>query len=888
MINHRIASSLVFLGQMLIILGVVSSAWHLGGVTSSSQQLLSIASLAVLIIAALVMLLRDRPSPVSFALPAIACLFCVYAVVQGLVFQSPIDPGNQANQIGAASVNAINQAITQLATPTTTVYWSVDSALLSHRTQKALVPLASGIAFLIGASILFRTRQSRIIFAIAVLANSAALVCWGFIQRSGNNEFILPGMLHELDTVPFASFIYKNAGAAALIPAIAISVVALLKGRLFQWSSVDNASSQKRSAYGSNSKFFELSNLVLISVVLFLAAGLVISLCRGAWLAVVVAVAIALVFDRRLKMTKANLSAIAIGGMVVLTLLFILGGNSIAKERAGDMTLDRLSSDQRWAHWPDGWDTAIAHFPIGSGLGTYRYATLPHQRIVHKSWFKNAHNQYLEIFTESGVIGLALLLLAIAWMARHCVGLIRDGADSSSRRWGMIGLIVLVSGCIQSTIDFVLIIPANLYMYAAVFGIAVSCVRRTVEPATASSPWWGWNPGWKLPAATVLASSVFLLASINFCSNQRYAERVLSQTLANKLREQPTDQTAKTALDQLDDAIERLPNSPELRSRRATWEIVRMRSAIIRLANQSGEKITWKATEPKRLFAALLSAPEMDRLALVEEFRSAAELRQHLVAALSDLKRAACLEPCIPQNHINAAFLAPLAGMPIENFIPTIAKLSNNSHHLLYHCGLIAFLSGDSDTAVESWNRCLEIRLDHIEPIYKASSQTFSPALVVSRIIPSRRMDLAVRLISNVSNQSVQHRTDIASEIVTAIEDRDDMRITERWSWIAKVHESVQQHEQAAVAWQNAVATGGRNLDHRYSFALSLSRIGQTEKAIDQALLGSAIASDDERFERLIKHCRRQLTQKSKHNRPVSRSAVRPVNGNSIDTKVSL
>lgn len=888
MTKQRIASSLILVGQLLVIFGIVYSAWHLGGVTTASLHYVSIGSLAVLIIASAVLLLRGQSKPTSLALPAIACLFLGYAVLQG-----SFGLGKQVEQFATPTVTAINQAIADLGEGTPEADSITASSTLGHRTQAALVPLASGIAFLIGASVFFVDKRSRVVFAAAVIGNAMSLVCWGFIQRAGENEFILPGMLHEVDSVPFASFIYKNAGAAALLPALAIAAVALLKGRTFEWNSPVTGSPKTRSSYGSASSFFELSNLVLISTALFLSAGLVISLCRGAWLAVLLAFAVAFALDRRLKLTRASLSLGVIGSVVVVTLLFILGGNEIARARAGDVSIDRLAADQRWSHWPDGWDTAVAHFPMGSGLGTYRYATLPYQRSVHKNWFQNAHNQYLETFTETGVVGIALLTVGIFWLASHCLGLIRHGEDSSSRRWGLIALIVLVCGCVQSAIDFVLIIPANLYLYAAVFGVAISCARRPPDPAAARSRIWDWNPGWKLSTATIGASILFVVASVDFCSNQRFANQVMAQTQASNLDAQPSLSQMDDAIAKLDEAIDRLPSSPQLRSGRAAWEVTRMRAAIINLARDSGEPISWETTDSRRLFTALQLATPQQRSALTRDLRTSPDIRQHLVAALKDLRDATILEPCIPQNHINSAFLSPLAQMPANSFLPTIAKLSNNSHHLLYNGGLIAYMTDQSDLAVELWHRCLDIRLQHIEPIYQLSTQRFAPEVLVRRIIPSRRMDLAIRMIGNIPFDEQERRAHVASEIVTAIGERDDLETPVRWSWIAKIHESVRNYDEASVAWRKAVASGGRNLDYRYSLALSLKRIGKTEEAIDQALLGSAIASDDDRFDRLIGQCRRELgrrelTRKPQQTRPAAHAATRPIETNHISTRVSL
>ena len=893
MTKQRIISALILMGQILVISGLVYSTWNLGGVTTRALQHVAVGSLLTLIIAAITLFLRADRSQRSLCLPAIGCLFLGYALLQGVVLQGPvlqdsIGASNLTQQFAEPTVSAIDDAIAELKPSQKSAEPSTISAILNHRTQAAMVPLACGIAFLISASVFFDDRRSRVVFAFALLANSMALVCWGFIQRAGNNEFILPGMTHEVDSVPFASFIYKNAGAAALVPAIAIAVVALLKGRTLTWSSPANGSTKSQSAYGSASRFFELSNLILISTATFLGAGLAISLCRGAWAATLIALMVALVADRRLKLTRSTLSAAALGAAVVVTLLFILGGDEIARARAGDVSIDRVASDQRWSHWPDGWDTAVAHFPTGSGLGSYRYATLPYQRTIHKSWFQNAHNQYLETFTETGLLGTALLVLAIVWIAHHCLGLIRDGEDSSSRRWGLIALVVLVSGCIQSLIDFVLIIPANTYLYAAVFGVASSCRRQSLNSVTNRFKYLDWNLGWKTSTATVCTCSLFLMASINFCSSQRFVEQVLAQTQTSKLEGKPSASQIDHAIAQLDQALNRQPSSSKVHSRRADWKLIQMRIAIMELARESGEPLIWETTDLRRLFVAMHSTSPEQRSELAQNLRSSPVIREYLAAALIDLKTAACLQPCIPHSHLTAAFLSPIAKMPVQTFLPKVSKLSNNSHHLLYNCGLIACMVGDSELAVDSWHRCLNIRLSHLNPIYKLSSQHFSADVVAARIIPKRRMDLTVRMVSDFSATNPWTREKVASEITTAIQGRDDLDPAVRWSWIAKIHECVQQHDLASIAWRKAVATGGRNLNYRYALAVSLNRIGKTEEAIDQALLGSAIASGDDRFDRLVKRYRHELAKQSQQRFPLSHAATLPGDHYPHTTKVSL
>lgn len=870
----RIETSLVFLGQFLILAGLVYAAWHFGGVSETPLLRIAITSVVLLVIAGFVSLIQAGRHPASYLLPLIGCVLLSYAVVTGGLGSDELE-----QRFASPTIDAINTSIAKLESTdhkTTAAPLATDrsSLLPRYRSMEAMVPLTSGIAFLFAASVFFRDSRSRVVFAIVIVGNAMALTCWGFIQRSGENEFLLPGVLHSSDTIPFASFIYKNAGAAWMIPAIAIVATALLKGKTFRWHNDSPGVRRSRAGYGSASGFFEVSNLVLISAAMFLAAGLVISLCRGAWLAVGIAVVTGFLVDRRLQINRTSVIGLAVGAVAVVGLLVMVGGEDVARSRAADVTINRVVSDQRWSHWPDGWNTAIANLPFGSGLGTYRYATLPYQESVHKSWFLHAHNQYLETFTELGVVGVMLLLFAIAWTGRHCVQLIRSGQDTSSRRWGMIGLMVLVAGGVQSMIDFVLVIPANAYLYAAVIGITVGCspIQKQPHGSTAATSIWDWLPGWKTSAAVVSMAIVLAIASLQFCMDHVASRQVLAATRTDQLDGPPPAADIDRAIESLDQAMQRRWTSSQVLGRRSTWQTIKLRSALLDLAKQAGEPIAWKATSPQRLFTVFNSVDPRERDELVQRLIAAPEITEALVRSLSDLRSAIAAEPCIAQHHIKAAFLSPISGMRCDSVVDSIGKLSCNSHRLLYNGGLIAYFSNRPDAAIQQWSRSLDINKQHIEPIFDLSVRRYAPGVIASRLVPASRLDLTLRLLQSIPADQMSKRSSTAAELIAAVESRNDLDTDQAWAWIARIHQQSDQHDLAAEAWRNAVASNGRSRQHRYQLAVSLRRCGRIEAAMDQALLGAAIGHDNERFERLVALCRSELAKESQKVRTVSRS----------------
>jgi len=117
-------------------------------------------------------------------------------------------------------------------------------------------------------------------------------------------------------------------------------------------------------------------------------------------------------------------------------------------------TVERFESldDPRPLIWQDSLASAGRFWPLGSGAGTFDEVFQVDESLEHIGPARagRAHNDYLELAVESGVVGLLLLLGWMIWLA----GAVRSAAsrsDSASRYAAAAGI-----GCIaaQSVLDY--------------------------------------------------------------------------------------------------------------------------------------------------------------------------------------------------------------------------------------------------------------------------------------------------------------------------------------------------------------------------------------------------------------------------------------------------
>jgi O-antigen ligase len=141
------------------------------------------------------------------------------------------------------------------------------------------------------------------------------------------------------------------------------------------------------------------------------------------------------------------------------------------------------------AHWQAGWYMFLANPWFGVGAGNYAQA---YPAYFVSSWVEplgHAHNYYINMLAELGVVGGALLVLLLALAYRLLGGaLVRTEAQSSTF-WRAVlagafgGLVVF---CVHNLFDSLFVHSVNIQI-GVLLGLGVVAARELTESRLATS-----------------------------------------------------------------------------------------------------------------------------------------------------------------------------------------------------------------------------------------------------------------------------------------------------------------------------------------------------------------------------------------------------------------
>lgn len=266
-----------------------------------------------------------------------------------------------------------------------------------------------------------------------------------------------------------------------------------------------------------------------------MAAGILLSLSRGAWIASIVGVCLGLGWsfkyarDRAPKLLRrwgVRTLPLVMGALAIfMLLLFVIGpsGRDEATSRIGSTILQGNSLGLKPAAWRDSL-RMIADFPIfGVGLGCWPEIFPHYQRPPSMQFFyRQPENDYIQFLAETGLVGALVALWFGATVWRKCRA---AAAQLSARQWPLFaGLGAGITGAlIHEFFDFSLHTPANallfIVMLAALLRLALTAgAERAMSLRTVSTP----SRFTYVGAAAIAASALALIVATQFQSNAAY------------------------------------------------------------------------------------------------------------------------------------------------------------------------------------------------------------------------------------------------------------------------------------------------------------------------------------------------------------------------------
>ena len=722
------------------------------------------------------------------------------------------------------------------------------------------------LGFLVLVGLLFDTRKSRKVFFWTIALSAGGLSVWGLIQRSTGTTDLLPGVTKSSVVLPFATFVYKNSGAAALIPGLAACMALFwavwmppLRDRSRHKSAGNSGeSSATKSSRGSRRGYRQHAQavnyfdapwwtrpkmLVLISVAGLITAGLLVSFSRGAWVAVTFSVAATLVLARK-KLPARSLLWMGIPLAVCLVLIFTTQLSEKVSERLDGLSRGTVYADVRWEHWQDGFRTAKKYLPFGSGLGTYGYATLAEQNADSRLWFREAHNQYLETLTEQGIPGILIVGLGMFLVLRYAITLLNNKVSRERSAIGLTGSITIIAIATQSVVDFVILIPAVMFLVASVVSVVAHTYQADIAGASqaAAESSERTKPGFarnliSMPAVWIAVVFAVLISAQLRYRDQIAVDKVMDATRLASTSYQPTSAEIETNLTRLSHCIERAPDRADIHQRRATWHLTQFRLALQAASAQQGSEMSWETTSPDGLFQTLMLLRPTSRDTVVQEIRRSAEMREPLAEAIADIRTSIALNPFVPQVHLLSALIAPATGMEHQAFTANLCRLARSNTEFQFAAGLIGYHSGDKQTMVDQWRRSLGETSPLLAQIVRYAREQLSLQEVVTDLIPTDRTVLFLPMVRALS----QHDVDLMRSdpsLISVMETRvlaDATRSKgQQHGMMALIYQELAADRQFDDAiekhWQAAVDADGGNSEYRYHYCRILLHRVDTRK----------------------------------------------------------
>jgi O-antigen ligase len=253
--------------------------------------------------------------------------------------------------------------------------------------------------------------------------------------------------------VPFGSFVNRHNFAAFMEMSMGVPLGMLFAGAVAR---------DKRLLY--------ITAIALMGVALLLSGsrgGLVAFLAQVIFLVMLTTGA----RNRSRLVMKVAFSAILIAGVVIGS-IFIGGESSLTRiaetATAGDITTDR-------GHiWTVTTKVITNSLPLGAGFGALGVAYTPFDTYSGLERVEQAHNDYLQVIADAGLVGLLIGLFFLFVLFRS--GLKSANTPNTYRRGVAIGAL---AGCfailVHSIFDFVLHTTAISILFLTLMALIVAC-----------------------------------------------------------------------------------------------------------------------------------------------------------------------------------------------------------------------------------------------------------------------------------------------------------------------------------------------------------------------------------------------------------------------------
>lgn len=265
--------------------------------------------------------------------------------------------------------------------------------------------------------------------------------------------------IYKPQAIPFGSFVNRNDFAAVIVMLVSVPLGLLFTGSI--------ARDKK---------------LLYIVAIALMATSLLLCNSRGGLVAIFAEIIFLIILTTRTKGKKNFVLKVA------LSLLLIAGGVAGAFFVGGDTSLSRFAettkeieappeTTTRFHIWSVTTKVIADNMPLGAGLGAFPQAYSKFDTLGGYQRVDQAHNDYLQILADAGIIGL--ILGGVFLFVFFSEGFANARVENTFRKGIAVGAF---AGClgvlVHSLFDFVLHITAVAVMFITLLAMLVASGRK--------------------------------------------------------------------------------------------------------------------------------------------------------------------------------------------------------------------------------------------------------------------------------------------------------------------------------------------------------------------------------------------------------------------------
>lgn len=296
------------------------------------------------------------------------------------------------------------------------------------------------------------------LYAILLLAGGDALGLWR-----------PPWLGHAVAT---GTFVNRNHFAAHLVMTFSLGLgllMAGLRGRLHP--------TPGRSWASDALRLFTAPRLLLMLVLCIIAIALMLSQSRGALLSLAAGITLVALMSGSKQRSTGRRSALlaALVGLSLLGIGLWWVGSDTMLDRFSRLGAEGLNRIGLWRITLD----MIADSPwVGFGAGNYPTMITAYRTAdIDGGIINRAHNDYLELIADQGLIGSLIIGFAVLMVLGHIFAAYRRRRDALARGILFASLAACLTFLLHGLVDFNFRIPANAAYFFAILGIGVAAAR---------------------------------------------------------------------------------------------------------------------------------------------------------------------------------------------------------------------------------------------------------------------------------------------------------------------------------------------------------------------------------------------------------------------------